>query len=538
MPLAPRDVRRAAEQPLAAVTPAPLRPVSRAGRPLMRAAGLLAVGALVLAGCSSPKNQVTVDPSAPASAGEGVAPELAEFYEQQPEWTACGDLECTTVVVPIDWEEPGGGSIELAVNRSRATGGDRIGSLLTNPGGPGASGTEALETVVIQRMGAGVKERYDLVGFDPRGVGKSHPVECVDGAEMDELVAFDADYSTPEGLEDVEARYGEFAAGCLERTGEVLEHIDTVSAARDLDVLRAVLGDEQLHYLGFSYGTALGATYASLFPERVGRLVLDGALDPTLDSDAIAAGQAAGFESALRAYVTDCQAGKSCPLEGTVDEGLAAVADLLEDARRNPLETTDPERPLTASLAFAGIAQTLYANTLWPYLTEGLTGAIQQRDGSRLLQFADLYYDRDPDGTYGSNTTEAFWAIGCADDRATTDPDEMRASAERMVEAAPTIGRFFGYGGVVCARWPVPEAGGLDSYTAEGAAPIVVIGTTNDPATPYVWAESLSDVLSSAVLLTFEGEGHTAYGRSNECITGAVDAYLLEGTVPEDGTRC
>ncbi|MFS0701945.1 alpha/beta fold hydrolase [Cellulomonas sp. 179-A 4D5 NHS] len=538
MPLAPRDVRRAAEQPVAAVTPAPLRPAARSGRPLLRAAGLLAVGALVLAGCSSPKNQVTVDPSAPVSSSDGVAPELAEYYEQQPEWTACGALECATVVVPVDWDEPGGASIELAVNRSRATGGERIGSLLTNPGGPGASGTEALESVVLQRMGTEVKERYDLVGFDPRGVGKSHPVECVDGPEMDEIVAFDADYSTPESLEEVEAMYGEFGAGCLERTGDVLEHVDTVSAARDLDVLRAVLGDQQLHYLGFSYGTALGATYASLFPERVGRLVLDGALDPTLGSDEVAAGQAAGFESALRAYVEDCQAGKGCPLEGSVDEGLAAVADLLDDARRNPLETSDPERQLTASLAFAGIAQTLYANSLWPYLTEGLTGAIQQRDGSRLLQFADLYYDRDADGTYASNTTEAFWAIGCADDRATTDPDEMRESAERMVDVAPTIGRFFGYGGVVCARWPVPEAGGLDSYAAEGAAPIVVIGTTNDPATPYVWAESLSDVLSSAVLLTFEGEGHTAYGRSNECISGAVDAYLLEGTVPEDGTRC
>lgn len=535
VPLAPRDVRRAAEQPLAAVTPAPLR---RRRSRLLGAVGVVVAGALVVAGCSSPKNQVTVDPSAAPAGAEGVAPELAAYYQQQPEWTACDQLQCATVTVPLDWDDPEGESIELAVNRAPATGEERIGSLLTNPGGPGASGTEALASVVLDRVGPGVKERYDLVGFDPRGVGKSHPVECVEGPEMDALVAFDADYSTDAGIAEVEGLYEEFGAGCLEGTGELLEHIDTVSAARDLDVLRAVLGDEQLHYLGFSYGTALGATYASLFPDRVGRLVLDGALDPTLDSEAIAAGQAEGFESALRAYVTDCQAGKGCPLEGSVDDGLATIADLLEDARRNPIETADRDRPLTASLAFAGIAQTLYANSLWPYLTEGLTGALQQRDGSRLLQFADLYYDRQEDGTYASNTTEAFWAIGCADDRAPTDPAEMRASAERMIEVAPTIGRFFGYGGVVCARWPVPEAGGLDSYTAEGAAPIVVLGTTNDPATPYVWAESLSDVLSSAVLVTFEGEGHTAYGRSNECIGSAVDAYLLEGTVPEDGTRC
>lgn len=527
MPLDLRDVRRAAEQPSA-----------RPRRALHRAASLVTVGVLVLAGCSTPKNQVSVPAGTTPAAVDGVDAELAAFYAQQPVWEECEQLQCTTVTVPVDWADPAGAVIQLAVNRSPATGGERIGSLLTNPGGPGASGTEALQSVVIDRVGDGVHERYDLVGFDPRGVGLSQPVHCVDAPEMDALVAFDADYSTPEGIDEVEGLYESFGQGCLERTGDLLGHVDTVSAARDLDVLRAVLGDEQLHYLGFSYGTALGATYAALFPERVGRLVLDGALDPTLGADEVAAGQAAGFESALRAYVTDCQGGRGCPLDGSVDEAMAQVRRLLDDVRRNPLPTSDPARDLTTSLAFAGIAQTLYANSLWPYLTEGLTAAIDQQDGTRLLQFADLYYDRQADGTYGGNATEAFWSIGCVDDRAVDDPDEMRTKAEAIVEVAPTIGSFFGYGGVVCARWPVPEVGGLDSYAAEGAAPIVVIGTTNDPATPYVWAESLADRLSSGVLLTFEGEGHTAYGRSNDCLAGAVDAYLLEGTVPEDGTRC
>jgi pimeloyl-ACP methyl ester carboxylesterase len=496
-----------------------------------RVAALVAVGVLVLAGCTAPREQTTVTSAPTAADVRG----LDAIYAQQLDWQACGELECATLVVPMDYAEPDGETIEIAVSRSTATG-DRIGSLLINPGGPGSSGIDALSSIALPRFGAEVVERYDVVGFDPRGVASSTPVTCVDGPAMDRITATDFDFATDQGLAAAEAAYGELGAACLANTGPVLEHVDTVSAARDMDVLRAVLGDETLNYVGYSYGTQLGATYAALFPEQVGRLVLDGALDPTLSAQELSEGQAGGFENALRAYVADCQAGADCPLSGSVDDGLAQVKAVLDRARRSPLPT-GTDRPLTGALAFSGIALPLYDESSWSYLTAGL-GAALDGDGSVLLQLADLYYDRAADGSYATNSTQAFWSIGCADDRGTTDPAEMRAQAVQIEQVAPTVGYFFGYGGAICAQWPVPEAGGLDDYSAAGAAPIVVIGTTNDPATPYQWAESLAETLDSGTLLTYEGEGHTAYGRSNACIAGAVDAYLLEGTVPADGTRC
>ncbi len=510
---------------------------ARSHRPhrVWSAVAMAAVGALALAGCTSPKHQSERDER--PSITHDVPTELARFYEQQVEWTACDGLECATVEVPLDWDDPEGDVIELAVNRSTATGSDVLGSLLINPGGPGGSGVDALTTVVLDRAGKDVIESYDIVGFDPRGVSRSQPITCVDGAQMDEIVSADPDYSTEAGVEAAEQVFGAVGQACLENTGALLEHVDTVSAARDMDVLRAVLGDEKLTYLGYSYGTQLGATYAALYPEKVGRLVLDGALDPTLTADELAKGQAIGFESALRAYVEDCQSGADCPLTGSVDDGMAQVKKILDRARRSPLPTDDPDRQLTGSLAFSGMAVSLYAPDWWPALTQGLRGALRN-DGSMLLTLSDAYYERESDGTYASNSTEAFWAINCADDRSPSDLGTMQASAEDIQAAAPTIGYYFSYGGVVCAQWPVPEAGGLDSYAAEGAAPILVIGTTNDPATPYAWAESLSELLSSGVLLTYEGEGHTAYGRSNECVDDAVDTYLLTGEAPADGTRC
>ncbi|WP_315093223.1 alpha/beta hydrolase [uncultured Cellulomonas sp.] len=493
---------------------------------------------VLLAGCVAPKNQAAgpVPGATTASPSAEATGDLARYYGQQLEWTTCEQGECATAQVPMDYADPAGPSIELALARARATGGEPIGSLLLNRGGPGASGVDFVAQA-SSMVSADVKRQYDLVGFDPRGVQRSSPVECVDAAGLDEIIAYDPDYSTDAGIQDVMDLYGELGAACQENTGQALAHVDTVSAARDLDVLRAALGDDTLTYLGFSYGTSLGATYASLFPEKVGRLVLDGALPPTLTSAEASEGQAVGFENALRAYVADCQAGPRCPLDGSLDDGLAEVREMLDRAQDNPLPT-GTDRELTRSLAFYGIALPLYAQSYWPYLTQALTLALQENDGSLLLQLADQYSDRTADGTFSTNSTVAFYAINCLDSRSPADVATMRAEAAQIEAAAPTVGYFFGYGGTVCAQWPVPEVGGLDSYAAEGAAPILVVGTTNDPATPYVWAEQLADLLSSGVLLTYEGEGHTAYGSSNECIADSVDAYLLSGTVPAEGTRC
>lgn len=298
-----------------------------------------------------------------------------------------------------------------------------------------------------------------------------------------------------------------------------------------------MLGDEKLAYLGYSYGTQLGATYAGMFPDKVGRLVLDGAIDTTLDPDTISEQKAVGFENALRAYVEDCQAGGACPLRGDADAGMRQIRSLLDAAKSNPLPT-DSERRVTQTLGFYGVAVTLYNDQSWPVLTQALTEAFEEGTGNLLLYLADFYSDRNPDGTYSTNSSEAFRAVNCLDGRQDDDPDAMQAQLERLEEAAPTMGFFFAFGGLTCDGWAYPVVEQEFDLHAEGAAPIVVIGTTNDPATPYVWAEGLADTLDSAVLLTWEGEGHTAYGRSNACVGDAVDAYLVDGTVPEDGLRC
>ncbi|MET0789606.1 MAG: alpha/beta hydrolase [Cellulomonas sp.] len=510
---------------------------ARVARRRRRLVATLAVVVVLLAGCAAPKNQAAgPTPGATSASPTEAGGELARFYGQQLEWTTCEQGECATAQVPLDYADPAGPSIGIALARSRATGGEPLGSLLLNPGGPGASGVDFLAQAKGM-VSEDVQRQYDLVAFDPRGVQRSNPVECVDGPTLDTIIATDPDYSTDAGIQAVIDTYGELGAACLENTGAALGHVDTVSAARDLDVIRSALGDDKLVYLGFSYGTELGATYAALFPEKVGRLVLDGAKPPTLSTTEVSEGQAIGFENALRAYVTDCQAGSGCPLRGSVDEGLAQIRELLDRLGAHPLQT-GTDRDLTRSLAFYGIAYPLYSTSLWPYLTQGLTEALKSNNGSTLLALADAYSDRQPDGSYSSNSTFAFDAINCLDHPASADFDAMRAEAAQIEAAAPTVGSFFGYGGTLCAQWPVPEVGGLASYAADGAAPIVVVGTTGDPATPYAWAEQLADLLSSGVLLTYEGEGHTAYGSSNDCIANAVDAYLLSGTVPAEGTRC
>ncbi|QUB98564.1 alpha/beta hydrolase [Cellulosimicrobium cellulans] len=513
-------------------------PSSRPARRALACAATLVL-ALVAGACSAPPKQQTPVEDVPTASSTGTGetgPEgFEEFYGQTLAWEECGaGWECTTARAPLSWQEPAAGEIELAVKRQPATG-ERIGSLLTNPGGPGASGVDFVESLA-PTVGESVTAAYDLVGFDPRGVGQSSPVVCLDDAAKDESLS--RDFDTDEaGLEALAEDRRAWADACAENTGELLGQVDTQSAARDMDMLRAVLGDEKLAYLGYSYGTQLGATYAGLFPDKVGRMVLDGAIDTSLDPDEISEQQAVGFENALRAYVEDCQAGAGCPLKGDTDAGMRQIRSLLDAAKANPLPT-DSGRSVTQTLGFYGVAVTLYNDQSWPVLTQALTEAFEEGTGNGLLYLADFYNDRNADGTYSSNSSEAFRAVNCLDGRQDDDPAAMQAQLERLEEEAPTMGYFFAFGGLTCEGWAYPVVDQEFDLAAEGAAPILVIGTTNDPATPYVWAEGLADTLDSAVLVTWEGEGHTAYGRANDCLSDAVDAYLVDGTVPEDGLRC
>ena len=492
---------------------------------------------LLLAACGAPpKVQTALEDvgKSDGSATEGAPEGYEDYYGQSLEWTECGEgFQCATASAPLSWHDPGEGSIEIALKRIPASG-QKIGSLLVNPGGPGGSGVDFVGDPA--RFGQSLRTSFDIVGFDPRGVGQSTPVKCYDDAGKDEFLSTDYPY-TPAGLADRQNSVRDWAEACAENTGPLLENVDTQSAARDMDMLRGALGDDKLNYLGFSYGTQLGATYAGLFPDRAGRLVLDGALDTTLGSDEVALQQAEGFESALRAYVTDCQAGSDCPLEGDVTAGLQQIQALVEDAEPNPIPTSSG-RAVTKKLAFYGVAVTMYDEASWSFLTQALREVLLEGTGDDLLYLADVYNERNDDGTFKSNSEEAFRAINCADSRAEDDMTKMRELAADIQEAAPTLGESFGYSGIECTDWPYPPAKQEFDTAAKGAPPIVVIGTTNDPATPYRWAESLAETLSSGVLVTYEGEGHTAYGRSNNCIGSAVEDYLVEGTVPEEGLTC
>ncbi len=475
----------------------PLSDVSRAlptarrrSRTALRLVASLGVLATVLSGCTTDKVQTT--PAAAATSADGATATVAELYAQTVSWTDCGADQCATVAAPLDWDDESLGTIELAVQRQVATGSDRQGSLLLNPGGPGQSGIDFLGYAVSDVIGADVQAAYDVVTFDPRGTGGSTAVRCGGDAAVDGYLTADVEIRDQADLDAARSAVAEVGQGCLDATGALLGHVDTVSAAKDMDLLRALVGDERLNYLGFSYGTFLGATYAELFPERVGRFVLDGALDPSSTNDELALEQAAGFEASLRAYVADCQAARGCPLTGSVDDGVAQIRDLVDRARATPLTTGDGYT-VNGTLAFYGIIVTLYDDSYWPYLTQALTEAITQNTGATLFQLANLYLDRTPDGTYTSNAMMAFTAINCLDyPSATRSYDELLAFEEKVATVAPTFADQFSMV-AGCETWPEQATREPAEIHAAGAGPILVVGTTGDPATPYAWAQALAD---------------------------------------------
>jgi pimeloyl-ACP methyl ester carboxylesterase len=513
------------------------RSTSRLRRAAAIVAGL-AAASVALSGClyamipeQSSRPSTTSDPDT-----EGVADDLLPFYSQELEWTECGvGFDCTDVTAPLDWEDPGKGEITLSVVRHRAEG-TPVGSLLTNPGGPGASGVDLILNSLDFAVGADLIENFDVIGFDPRGVGDSTAVTCYDAPQMDEYL-----YGIPaaaRGTAEWEAElldaHKGFAEACDANSGGILPYITTINAARDMDLIRAVLGDKQLNYLGYSYGTFLGATYAKLYPEKAGRLVLDGAIDPAVPGLDVGATQALGFESALRAYMQDCLDSGECPFNGTVDEAMADLGALLASVDSTPLKSGDG-RMLGADSLMTAIIAALYSQDSWGYLTQALDEALQG-DPTSALFLADFYNGRE-NGTYTDNSAEAFRAYNCMDYPVEDDPAAEAATNAKIAEGAPTIAPYW-TGPDSCSVWPYPPTGTRGEISAEGAGPILVIGTTNDPATPYEWSESLAKQLEEGVLITRVGEGHTGYNKGNACVDDAVEAFLLDDVVPEDGLRC
>ncbi len=507
------------------------------------AAFALALGALVaLTGCLPPLEQVTPtqDGAWPGGGANGGSTSSgdSDVYGQTIRWSQCGDLECGTLAVPLDWTNPNGQTITLHLNRSAAREPDeRLGSLLINPGGPGGSGLE-LTDYFLDFAGDSLLDHYDIVGFDPRGVGLSTPISCGTKAELDAYFTAQDEAKTEAEVVELNQRNADFALRCRELTGPLMENVDTASAARDMDVMRAVLGDATLNFLGFSYGTQLGATYAVLYPENVGRFVLDGAVDFLLPSEELSEGQAKGFETSLDAYITDCLTQPGCPLPHDPDLAKREIRDLVITARDEGIPTGG--ETLNGTLIVYGIAVTLYSETDWPYLSVAFDEALNRGTGRAFLQLANFYLGRDTEGTYQDNSTEAYTAISCLDEPR-DEPwaiDDIRAFRKVAEEASPTFGWWFA-ASVGCDGWPWTAHEVVDDLTSSGAAgPIVIVGTTGDPATPLAWAESLAERMPSASLLVYSGEGHTAYGRSNQCILDAVDEYFVEGTVPDSGKMC
>jgi pimeloyl-ACP methyl ester carboxylesterase len=481
--------------------------------------------------------------------------ESSQRYGQPPVWGGCerfiGDpakieaiptAQCGTVSVPVDYTKPEGAQAQLAVIRIPATG-DRIGVLVVNPGGPGASAVDTVAGMSASLADTDIGRRFDLVGIDPRGVGHSTPeLRCRTDAEFDAFRREPmADYS-PAGVAHIEGLYGRFAQLCTERMGtEFLANIGTASSVRDMDVVRAALGENQINYVGFSYGTELGAVYAERHPDRVRAMVLDGAVDPALDPVAANIRQMSGFQTAFNAYAADCAQSAGCPLGTDPSKFVDRYHELVDPLVQKPGYTSDP-RGLSYQDAITGTVSALYSQRYWRFLTSGLLGLQRGTDAGDLLLLADDYQERDEAGHY-SNEQDAFAAIRCVDSPFPTDP-AVWADADRQIrEVAP----FMAYGNFtgsaprdVCAMWPVPPTSSPHPASSPGPGKVVVVSTTRDPATPYAAGVELARQMG-APLITFDGTQHTVVFNGDACVDTAVVNFLVDlksPAAPPDGLRC
>jgi pimeloyl-ACP methyl ester carboxylesterase len=516
------------------------------GIAVVSAAALAVSGLISLSGMSGHRRTTVGVPRA------AISTPVALPAAAPPKWKRCTGLpspppggapapsgvRCATLRVPLDYTRPSGAKISLALIKVPATDRrHRIGSLLFNFGGPGGAGVDTLAQVAGEY--AALRTRYDLIGFDPRGVGRSTAVRCASDRRMDELAAMDDSPDTAaEETAYIDARAG-YVRQCAARSGDLLPHVGTVNAARDMEMIRIALGDAKLRYFGISYGTWLGGVYAHQFPDSVGRAVLDGAVDTKIGGVDLALQQAAAFQRALGDFAAACaRLGKAdCPLGTDGPSVVASIGRILAGLDRAPLPTSSG-RKLTQSLGTTGVAAALYSRNAWPYLAQGLVDAVKRRDGSLLLMLADVQNDRADDGTY-SNLPAANAAITCADTTERHTPADVRRLLPKFRGASPIFGTSMAWSLLQCTGWPVPGDDAAREVSAPSAAPILVVGNTGDPATPYAWAPALARELGGrATLLTLRGEGHGAYETGDPCVRKAVNAYLLRGTLPAAGAVC
>ncbi|AUY51415.1 alpha/beta hydrolase [Streptomyces sp. CB01881] len=509
------------------------------------------------AGATSPAATPTATPTPTPTPTGADDPALKSFYGQQIAWAACpadpqaeqakidiSGLLCGKLHVPLDYTHPAADALDIAMIKLPAAKPDqKVGSLMVNPGGPGASGIEMVKYGAKDFDGA-LHNRFDVIGFDPRGTGDSSPVVCFDDKQKDARNEADDPLDPAVRKAEHVKNATEHAAACQAKSGKLLPFVGTRNTARDLDVLRAAVGDKKLNYLGVSYGTYLGAVYAEEFPKNAGRLILDGAVDPAQDQLDHGIDQQVGFEKSFERFAADCVQNHAaeCPLGKDPAKAAKKAADFLDGLHDHPMTAKDG-RKLGRDLAWTGTTQLLYGDekTTWQYLRNALGWAMVANKADALLAFADEYNGRDAKGHYNA-MEEANGAIRCADNAAPAPtPEKAQQAVAKLQAEAPLFSRGVtvdDYSEPGCAYWPFKTPEKAHTIRAEGADPILVVGSTGDPATPYASAEALAKGFAAATLLTRVGEGHGAFGKGNTCIDAALEAYLVDGKLPAAGTRC
>ena len=462
---------------------------------------------------------------------------LSQYETQELKWRDCYEnYQCSNLLVPIDYTDLSVGVFSLALLRYQALDQDRrIGSLVVNPGGPGASGVDYAynaENIVSPE----ILERFDIVGFDPRGVGDSAAIKCLSDAETDASFAADPkpDDETEFALFISDSR--DYFAKCATNTKNLTDY-STLNSARDLDILRSALGDQKLNFLGKSYGTYLGTLYTELFPDKVGRFVLDGAVDPNSTNREAMLGQASGFDLALDAFIANCLKRSSCALTGDLPNARKQVSELLVNTAITPLKSKSG-RDVTEGLVVVGIASALYdSESGWPVLRDAFIEATLG-SGDSFLTLADQYAGRQENGSYISNENDALQVIDCLDQKEIGTVSSFKKDFVAFSEQAPIFGPYLAYSGLACRYLPNLEKVEHIEIRKIETKPILIVGTTRDPATPYKWAQALTKILRGSILITLDGDGHTGHGRGSTCVDSAVDRYLLSGNTPKSELFC
>ncbi len=484
------------------------------------------VAVLVLVGCSASVPGADADPGG-SSTTPGAADRSATAATI--DWQDCDagldDFDCATLQVPLDHADPDGATLELALTRLPASGSDPVGPLLVNPGGPGGSG---IDFVQGNLWPAALTRNFDLIGFDPRGVGRSTPLDC--GFDIGELYAPDPAPRTAGARTELLTVSEDYVSACTDAGGEMLEHMGTRAVAADMDAIRAALGVDQLNYLGYSYGTSIGQVYADAYPDRVRAMVLDGVVELGQPGLAAAQDQGTAFDEVFESFFDWCGSNAGCP-----DDPEAAFLEIRDRLREEPMPTDEADRDLTSGAFHLGVGQALYVSAYWPTLASALSEGLDG-DGSLLQDLADQYLGRQPDGSYG-NQADVYFAVSCLDWDWPSNPEAFFDAGREIAETSPFLAEAIVTDYIRCAFWPTPPQP-LEPPTAEGSPPIVVVSTTGDPATPYANGVELAERLPQGRLISVTGDDHTAFGRGNACVDDAVTAYLVSLRPPAPALAC